>query len=267
MLQTIISHTAAVAFAMIVTFASDLQPAAAQPAAPTASQVAIDGTEFVVTTSDNRVLRSRDLVGATLNTRFGGRPMRLRIASVEPDPDDRTGTVWLHGLETPDASGAWANFCSTGPDGRAQGFPLAGGPKGPELSCTSGAIAKCVRFGYRRWTTGANGASLEPLHAACVHMVRGDYGGVDRPWTRDGMRIDVYDDRGIQKPENTPGDAFEAGWTRDGAVCVRHVRVKENASLNLLESLYPSLRGRIGSVCTEEFARANGAVIFNRSAP
>lgn len=232
-----------------------------------APQVTVEGTEFVASLVDGRVLRSRDLVGAVLHVRFAGRPMRLRIAAVEPDPRDRSGTVWLHTLETPDAGGGWKNFCTSGPDGRRQGFPLAGGPDGIELSCTAGAIAKCVRFGYRRWEVAADGAALAPLHAACVRMVRADYGGVGRPWTKDGMHIDLYDDHGVQQPDNSPSDTFEAGWSPEGAVCVHHVRVEENTTLSELAALYPALRGRTGDVCTEEFARAHGALVFNRSKP
>jgi hypothetical protein len=240
---------------------------AASAAAHVAPRMTVGGTEFVVTLGDGRVMRRRDLAGTVLDVRFAGRPMRLRIASVEPDPQDRTGTVWLHTFETPDADGGWRNFCTAGPDGRRQGFPLAGGPDGVELSCTAGAIAKCVRFGYRRWTDAADGAALAPLHAACVRMVRGDYGGAGRPWTKDGMQIDVYDDHGVQRPDNGPDDAFEAGWGPGGAVCVHHVRVSENVALAELEILYPKLRGRTGAICTEEFARAHGALIFNRSRP
>lgn len=238
-------------------------PGAAQPA----PRVTVEGTEFVAALPDGRVLRSRDLVGATLDARFAGRAARIRIAAVEPDPDDRSGTVWLHTLETTGADGAWTNFCTAGPDGRRQGFPLEGGSKGIELSCTSGAIAKCARFGYRRWATAADGTALATLHEACVRMVRGDYGGADRPWTKDGMNIDMYDDHGVQTPDNLPEHAFEAGWSPDGAVCVHHVRVRENTTLAELEALYPALSGRTGAICTEEFARAHGAVLFNRSKP
>jgi hypothetical protein len=240
---------------------------AASAAAHEAPRMEVEGTEFVVTLGDGRVMRSRDLAGTVLDVRFGGRPMRLRIAAVEPDPQDRTGTVWLHSFETPAADGGWQNFCTAGPDGRRQGFPLAGGPDGVELSCTAGAIAKCVRFGYRRWTDTADGAALAPLHAACVRMVRADYGGAGRPWTKNGMHIDVYDDHGVQRPDNGPDDAFEAGWGPGGAVCVHHVRVSDNAGLAELEALYPALRGRTGAICTEEFARAHGALVFNRSKP
>jgi len=239
-------------------------PAAAQPAPSSAPRVAVAGTEFVATLADGRTLRSRELVGAVLDLRVGGRPMRVRIAAVEPDPKDPSGTVWLHTLEAAMADGTWANVCDAGPDGRRQAFPLAGGPDGTELSCTGGAIAKCVRFGYRPWSTTADGAPAAPLHAACVRLVRGDYGGA-RGWTQNGMRIDLYDDRGVQKPDNAPDDAFEAGWAPNGAVCVHHVRVKENVTLAELEALYPALRGRTGEICTEDFARAHGAILFNRS--
>jgi len=236
-------------------------PAVARPA----PEVTVEGTEFVATLADGRVLRSRDLVGAALDVEFAGQPLRIRIAAVERDPEDRSGRVWLHTLEARDGDGAWANFCTAGPDGRRQGFPLEGGPNGVELSCTAGAIAKCARFGYHRWTTATDGAALAPLHAACVRMVRGDYGGADRPWTKNGMRIDMYDDHGVQVPDNSPEDVFEAGWGPGGAVCVHHVRVKENTTLAELEALYSALGGRTGAVCTEAFARANGAVLFNRS--
>ncbi len=230
-------------------------------------RMTVEGTEFVVTLGDGGVLRSRDLAGTVLDVTFAGQAMRVRIAAVEPDPEDRSGTVWLHTMEVRDADGTWSNFCTAGPDGRRQAFPLPGGPDGLELSCTSGAIAKCVRFGYRRWQSAADGASLVPLHAACVRMVRADYGGDGLAWTKNGMHIDLYDDAGVQRPDNAPDDAFEAGWSADGAVCVHHVRVAERTSLAELAERYPVLRGRTGAVCTEEFARGNGATVFNRSRP
>jgi hypothetical protein len=74
---------------------------AASAAAHEAPRMAVEGTEFVVTFGDGRVMRSRDLAGTVIDVRFAGEPMRLRIAAVEPDPQDRTGTVWLHTFETP----------------------------------------------------------------------------------------------------------------------------------------------------------------------
>lgn len=230
----------------------------------TVSSISVEGTEIVVRLSDSRILRSKDLVGATLDVRFEGEPAKVRIAAVEPDPDDKSRTVWLHTMEGRQPDGSWTNLCSAGPDGRRQGFPLQGAA-GLEFTCSAGALGKCVRFGYRPWANGPDGTSLAPQHAACVRMVRGDYGGANEPWTKNGMRIDLYDDRGVQKPDNAPQDTFEAGWAPDGAVCVHHVRVKENVTLAELEARYPKLAGRTGAVCTEEFARAHGAILYNRS--
>lgn len=228
--------------------------------------IAVEGTEFVVTLPDGRVLRSRDLVGAVVDVRFEGTPTKLRIAAVEPDPTEKSGTVWLHTVETPQADGRWANFCTAGPDGRQQGFPLRDAAGGLEFTCTSGAVGKCVRFGYRPWTTGQDGKPLAPLHAACVRMVRGDYGGLGQAFTKNGILIDIYDPLGIQIRDGGPGQAFEAGWTPAGAVCVHHVRVKENVTLAELEAEFPQLRGHTGAICTEDYARQRGAILFNRSA-
>ena len=233
---------------------------------PAVSSISVEGTEIVVELADGRALRSKDLVGATLDVRFEGEPAKVRIAAVEPDPNDKSKTVWLHTMEGRQADGSWNNLCSTGPDGRRQGFPLQG-EAGLEFTCSAGALGKCVRFGYRPWANGPDGKPLAPQHAACVRMVRGDYGGSGEPWTKDGMLIDVFDPQGIQVADASPDLAFEAGWAPDGAVCVHHVRVKENITLAALEEKYPRLKGRTGAICTEEFARANGAVVLNRSKP
>jgi hypothetical protein len=236
--------------------------------------VEADGTEFKATFADGRVLRSRDLVGARLTMAVDGRAVRIRIDAVERDPDTRAGEIWLHTFSTQGPDGTWRNICEAGPDGRRQGFPLAGrvrpgdatlDPAEPgtlDITCTGGARGKCVRFGYLPWGEGG----LDRYNA-CVRMVRADYCGDGRGTTRDGMPIDTYDDRGIQKPDNDPAHAFEAGWTAAGAVCVRHVRVQENVSLDRLVATCPRLKDRVGETCTEDKARALGAWLFNRSRP
>jgi hypothetical protein len=118
-----------------------------------------------------------------------------------------------------------------------------------------------VRFGYLPW----RGAAEAATYNACLRMVRADYCGDGAGTTRDGMSIDLYDDQGVQKPDMAPDQAFEAGWTAQGAVCVAHVRVKENTSLDALARACPRLAGRLGAGCTEGAARGLGAVIFNRS--
>jgi len=244
-------------------------------AAPTELQsVEADGTEFKATYADGRVLRSRDLVGATLTIAVDTRAVRVRIDAVERDPDAKAGDVWLHTFSSQAADGSWQNICNPGPDGRRQGFPLAGrvraddaalDPAEPstfDITCSGGARGKCVRFGYLPWADASH-----ETYNTCVRMVRGDYCGDGRGTTRDGMSIDMYDDRGIQKADNDPTQEFEAGWSVSGAVCVRHVRVKENVSLRALAEMCPQLKDRVGAMCTEDSARALGAWLFNRSRP
>ena len=247
--------------------------ASVAPAAPAAPRLAANGTVLEVTLADGAVRRSPELIGAVLWIATGdGGAARVRLDAVEPDPTDTTGTVFLHSVTTQDQSGNWVPICDPGPDGRRQAIPLAGqaAPDGMltpttntdfTLVCTGGARAKCVRFGYHPW----QGGEALRRYNACVRLVRADYGGT-HAYTRNGMTIDLYDDRGIQKPE--PGDTmpFEAGWTEAGAVCVAHPRVPENGSLADIVAANPRLAGRVGpAVCTEANARAWGAIIFNRS--
>jgi hypothetical protein len=48
---------------------------------------------------------------------------------------------------------------------------------------------------------------------------------------------------------------------------VRHVRVRENISLDALAKSCPRLAGKLGEACTEDAARKTGAIVFNRSKP
>jgi hypothetical protein len=115
--------------------------------------------------------------------------------------------------------------------------------------------------------TDASSPSYLALYNACLRMVRADYGGDGNGTTRNGMRIDLYDARGIEVPANDPRMAFEAGWTDAGAVCVNHPRVVENVTLADIATRWPRLAGKTGAICTEEFARSRGALLFNRSVP
>jgi hypothetical protein len=137
-------------------------------------------------------------------------------------------------------------------------------------------MGKCIRFGYHPWQTQpwpaqalhqGTSPSYLTLYNACLRMVRADYGGDGNGTTKNGMRIDLYDERGIQVPANDPQMVFEAGWTDAGAVCVNHPRVVEHITLADIEARWPRLAGNTGAICTEEFARAHGALLFNRSMP
>jgi ADYC domain-containing protein len=245
-----------------------LWPAAAQQSAVT---IEASGTGFRVTLPDGSVKQGMELAGAVLTFNIDGKPVRVRIASITPDAN-RKG-VLLHdfrieGMDTP--------LCSPDPDGKRLGFPLAGrsDPDGRfletdpgvfELVCTSGAQGKCVRFGYHPWETTADGTPMREHYNACVRMVRADYCGDGRSWTRDGTIIDMWDDLGIQKPDtfSDPGFSFEAGWKADGAVCVARTRIPENITLDGLKAICPNLATL--PTCNEASARAAGALLFNRS--
>jgi hypothetical protein len=237
--------------------------------------VEVEGTAFKVTTSDGRVLRSPDLVGAVLTIARGDEPTRLRIDAVERDPVARRGEVWLHDLSLQAADGSWQKLCQPAADGRRQGFPLAGRSHPAdghfemaeagvfELTCTSGAEGKCVRFGYLPWA----GEPEFALYNACLHMVRADYCGDGTPHTRDGVPIDPYDKLGIRTRALAAGMEFEAAWGADGAVCARRVRVPEVYSLDALRAECPRLLSEdIGEGCTEARASQNpAALLMNRS--
>jgi hypothetical protein len=149
--------------------------------------VAVDGTQFRVTLRSGQVLDSMALIGAVLTVDLrGGAARRVRIVDVRKDPDDPDGEVFLHSMMAADASGHWTALCKPDPAGAAWSFPLRGqwdsegrrtSEHGFTLTCASGAIGKCVRFGYKPWRTGAGGAALADYHAACVKAVRADYCG------------------------------------------------------------------------------------------
>jgi len=267
------------ALALLSAIASSVCARAAQM-----TSLDVEGAQFKATLADGRVLYSPDLIGATLTVGNGVGAMKIRIDAVERDPGDKargvapTDSVLLHSFSVQGPNGEWKNLCEPGPDGRRQGFPIAGRARGDgvieaaepgvfELTCTGGAQGKCVRLGYRPWEKQADGSSMRSVYNACIRLVRADYSGDGKGATRNGQPIDIYDFLGVQSPGNDPAHEFEAGFSPEGAVCVRHVRVKENASLAALEAQTPRLEGRAGAVCTEEFARANGAVLFVRSPP
>lgn len=231
------------------------------------------GTTFRATLPDGTVKEGPDLVGTVLVFLKDGARLRVRIAAVAPDPQDRTGAVFLHDFRLADTD---APLCDAAPDGQRTGFPLAGRteaggrlmpaePGAFELICASGAQGKCVRFGYHPWETTADGRSMRDLYDACVRMVRADYCGDGRGWTRDGMAIDIWDDAGIQVAEtrDDPHFSFEAGWTPDGAICVAHTRVPENITVDRLRETCP--RFAAATACDEATAREAGAILYNRS--
>jgi ADYC domain len=241
------------------------------------------GTAFHVTLESGRVLDSMALRGAELDVTVpGGENRHVRLVDVEKDPDDPDGEVLLHRMLVADPAGAWAELCQPDATGARWSFPLRGAwddegrrvsETGLTLTCVSGAIGKCVRFGYKLWKSAPNGVALAPYHAACVKAVRADYCG-DRGTTRNGQPIDIYDALSIERRAAERSDEafpFEAAFSPSGALCVAHTRVPQNMTLDGLAQSCPRLAGHLGdAACREENAvagRYGAAMIFIRSPP
>ncbi len=173
--------------------------------------------------------------GATLAaTDTEGSSLTLQVRDVELDPKDTEGDVYLYTLYFYDAEqDSWENYCLPDAMGVAKAIPLHGqwdatgayldDPSLITFACTSGVLAKCVRWGYKPWKN-LKGESLRPYHQTCVRMARADYCGDGESHTRDGTVIDVYDLIGIQKPSGDAQMVFEAGWDEHGATYLNHAR-------------------------------------------
>ena len=194
------------------------------------------------------------------------------MAPASEDPD---GEVFLYGLSV-EQEGAWTAYCSPDIAGRSVAVPVAGSwagdgryTPGDEITfaCTSGAIGKCILFGYKPWKS-VNGTSLAPYHAACVRMVRADYCGDGTPHTQDGTRIDIFDRLGIQRPDPEPGipEVFEAAWAPEGAAYLATPRWSDDVAAVVAECP-DTLKGRtpVGAPLTAEQAQARypEALLFN----
>ena len=236
--------------------------AAAQPG------VTAEGTEFVMRTPEGQVLRSADLVGATLTLRTEEGETEVTIQSAEEDGRANGGRVWLHRFTVPGADGRPYDLCKPDAQGLSAGFPLPEEHGGLVITCTSGAIGKCVRWGYRFWEEHEGGPPLRALHRACVHLARADYGGDGRPATRPGVTIHVCDRFDIRPCREDAPLAFEAAWGPEGAICIAHPRVAELITLHELAMRVPRLRDRIGpEACSEATARTDrSALLLSRSA-
>lgn len=246
------------------------RPDSAPTPPPAAATLDVDGSAFVLRMPDGRVLRGRELEGAVIHVGIeGGRAAPMKLASIIPDP--KQPQVLRHEFETSDGQGGWKNACTPNADGETWGLPLKLAPGHPgrdgeiTVSCVSGVVAKCVRWGYPPWEKSADGQSLAPFHAACVRMARADYCGDGTPHTKQGTSIDNFDDLGIQKrgAADDPSYVFEAGWSPQGAVCVAHTRWNDVVTLDQLKAQCP----RLAAIphCDENSARALGARMFNHS--
>lgn len=237
-------------------------PASAQPS------LTVDGTEFVLQTEDGKTYRGSDLVGATLHVKVGDEAMDLRIDAIEKDGAALGGALFLYQFMTRNAAGGEVPLCMPDANRKTVGFPVSDGSGGFEITCTSGAIGKCLRWGYRPWDETPTGPPLRALHAACVRMVRADYGGDGQPTTIEGTVVYVCDRFGVRPCSKKPPLEFEAGWGVNGATCVARPRIPKIVALGQLGRRFPKLEGHLGSKrCDPRTAfRDPDTLLINRSA-
>ncbi|WP_262028606.1 ADYC domain-containing protein [Microvirga sp. Mcv34] len=228
-----------------------------------------EGPELVLSLEDGRVLRGDNLIGIRFVLTGQEGAIQVRIDGAEEDKTATGGPLLLYRLSIHSPNGEEKGpFCSSDPQGRSAGFAMPDGAGGFSFTCTSGAEGKCVRMGYRPWEK-RDGLPLQELHRACVHMLRADYGGDNRPTTRNGTSVDIFDRFGIQTSEKADGMQFEGAWGGDGALCVAHPRIAQNITLEDIAARFPRLAGRLGpEKCSLEAMRAEPrAILFNHSYP
>ena len=241
-------------------------------AAPPALDLKVDRTELVYRAPDGQVLRGAQLQGAIITMGVdGAAATAIKLASITPDPDDPE--ILRHEFQVEKQPGRWESICTPTVAGETWGVPitLPEGHPGREsavtFTCASGAVGKCLRFGYKPWARGRHGEDLTPYHAACVHMVRADYTGESEPHTKPGTLIVFHDDavHWQHSDASEEGFVFEAGWGPDAAVCVARTRWPQ---LLTLEQLFArSSRLAKSGVCTEASARKQGALLIQASKP
>jgi ADYC domain len=191
-------------------------------------------------------IAGQDVEGTEINVVEGGRSLKFKITQVELDPQDPEQETYLYTILFQNSDSLqWQNFCQPDRHNVDKAIPLSGSwdEKGNHhengritFACTNGALAKCVRFGYKPWKA-VQGRSLRDFHQACTRMVRADYCGNGRAHTKEGTTIDIYDRLRIQTRTPKSGMVFEATWSPDGAVSIARTRWPE--SLALIEKECP----------------------------
>lgn len=222
-----------------------------------------DRSEFVLIISPERTLRSPDLVGARFQMQTGGRATTVRLNRIKRAQPIRGGPIVLHEIVIETATGGFLNPCEPDPRGERWGLPMLESDERVSFACMSGAIAKCVLWGYPPWSIGADRVPMPSIHMACVHMVRADYGGTGTAAARAGTLIRFCDRFGINTCGFDKHLLFEAIWDAAGARCIADFRLPELASSQKLVANSPRLKGRIGrKVCVNSF-KENEALLMS----
>jgi uncharacterized protein YjbI with pentapeptide repeats len=225
--------------------------------------VVLEGTSLRATDSEGRVLEGTDLIGTALLARVADRRVTVRIDSVAIDPVDPS--LHFYGLTHEGES-----ICGGDENGLfVRGVWDESGARRESLSddpsmtftfsCASGAIAKCIGWGYVPDTVGVD------AHQTCTRLARADYCGDGLPHTVDGTLVDVYDTLGVMQRELGSDLEFEAGWGPDGATCMSRPRYVER-DVDGSEIAIPC-RDALPVCDSADEAIALGATVVNDSAP
>ena len=97
------------------------------------------------------------------------------------------------------------------------------------FACASGAIAKCIAWGYAPFLEESDRVTLlqkRTQHQTCTRMARADYCGDGQSWTLDGTPISIAlpSAAGARLDPAPEGMLWEAAWTEGGAVCLGRKR-------------------------------------------
>lgn len=200
------------------------------------SDLRLEGTTLIGNRAGGIELRGKDFIGATVTqTDVNGSTSLAVIAGVEADSRDPSGETFLYSLRGQDPTSAemkMIDLCAADADGLQRAIPLSGkwDATGAHIAstditfgCTSAAVGKCVRMGYRPWQS-RNGTSLADFHQSCTRMVRFDYCGDGVSHTQDGTEIDAYDRLSINARDNNILSLFDGAWTPNGAYCIERQR-------------------------------------------
>lgn len=179
-------------------------------------------------------LRTDALIGQVIELFDNeGNPTNVRIEAVELDDNQANDDVFLYSLSVFNTfEGDWQNVCLPDLDGQTKAIFMQGHwdqqgryVDSSQLSfgCTSGVLAKCVRWGYKPWLDTPE-LPMKALHQACSRMARADYCGDGVGHTKDGTAINIFDVYGVQRQDEVDGMKFEAAWNAEGAVAIDHGR-------------------------------------------
>ncbi len=250
--------------------------AGAAHAGPQGNEVllVLDKASLVAVRPDGRRVGGERLAGSVLSLRIQGvAASRVRIDRVRADPDDASGDILLYELS--DARAGGGPVCAPDAQGIAAAVAVAGtwsmqggrvSADGITMACTSDAMGKCLRWGYRHWLKTPAGAPMLDHYTACTRAVTADYCGAGRGHTRDGTLIDIYDKAGVQAPAPDGKLAFEAGFSPAGAVCIAKPRLDRDTLEETIAACPAKLAASSGPQrCTEGAAAAAGALVFIRS--